>query len=145
MSSTAEQRRDLPAPGIANVCQKPYDGKIKENVSSYCDHFAQSGEHEEDFDYESRNEKAGDIATSYYTLVTDFYEYGYGPCFHFAPVPDGKSYNDCISDYEHEIASTLNARPGMKILVSFHNMPGWIVHVCVHWISINTVNTRLSM
>jgi sterol 24-C-methyltransferase len=110
------ESRELPAPGIANVCKKPYDGKIMENVSSYCDHFSQSGEKEEDFDYKSRTEKTGDIVRSFYTLVTDFYEYGYGPCFHFAPVPDGKSFSECLAEYEHEIARTLNAGPGKKIL-----------------------------
>ena len=113
------ESRELPAPGIANVCKKPYDGKIMENVSSYCDHFSQSGEKEEDFDYKSRTEKTGDIVRSFYTLVTDFYEYGYGPCFHFAPVPDGKSFSECLAEYEHEIARTLNAGPGKKILVSY--------------------------
>ena len=114
----AIEKRELPAPGIANICKKAYDGKVKENVLSYCDHFAQSGEHEEDFDYESRNEKTADIVQAFYTLVTDFYEYGYGPSFHFAPIPDGKSFEDCLSDFEHEVARTLKAGPGMKILVS---------------------------
>ena len=121
MSTTTitERRRDaLPPPGIADVCKKAYDGRIKENVSTYSDHFSQSGDHEEDFDYKSRNEKTGDIVQSFYTLVTDFYEYGYGQSFHFAPVLDGKTFDECISEYEQEIAKTLNARPGMKILVS---------------------------
>ena len=120
-SATERSRRDeVQAPGIAAICQKPFNGNIKENVTSLCDHFSQTGDREEDFDYESRAEKVSDIVQSYYTLVTDFYEYGYGPSFHFAPVPDGRGFEDCISDFEHEISRTLNARPGMKILVSLH-------------------------
>ena len=121
MSSTVTETpaaHGVPAPGIATVCHKPYDGNIQENVTRFSSHFSKSGDREEDFDYKTRNEHAKDIVTNFYTLVTDFYEYGYGPSFHFAPVPDGKGFEDCIRDYEHEIAQSLNARPGMKILVS---------------------------
>ena len=105
------------APGIAEVCQKPFDGKIRENEARYSEHFSKSGEREEDHDYDSRNEHATGIAQSYYTLVTDFYEYGYGTSFHFAPVHDGQSFQDCLHDYEREVARTLDARSGAKILV----------------------------
>jgi sterol 24-C-methyltransferase len=103
-------------PGIADVCQKPYDGKIRDNVAQYSEKFAKAGEREGDFDYESRTEKTIEITQSYYTLVTDFYEYGYGASFHFGPVRDGQTLQDCLLEYEHEIARNLNARPGMKIL-----------------------------
>ena len=112
------QRTLSEAPGIAAIGKKPFDGKIEENVASYSDHFAQAGEKEGDFDYQTRSENTKDIVQSFYTLVTDFYEYGYGESFHFAPVKDGLSFSECIADYEREIAKTLNARPGMKILVS---------------------------
>ena len=112
------QRTRSEAPGIASIGKKPFDGKIEENVASYSDHFSQAGDREEDFDYQTRSENTKDISKSFYTLVTDFYEYGYGESFHFAPVKDGLSFSECIADYEREVAKTLNARPGMKILVS---------------------------
>ena len=120
MSTISGERGEVAAPGIATMCKKPLDGKIQETVTSYSDHFAEKGEKETDFDYKSRNEKSSDIARSFYTLVTDFYEYGYGECFHFAPVPDGKTFDECIVDYECDIAKDLKARPGMKILVRFN-------------------------
>ena len=106
-------------PGLADVCSKAYDGKIRENVTSYNEHFTKAGEREEDFGYEARTEKTVELAQSYYTLVTDFYEYGYGASFHFGPVRDGQSLADCLKSYEEEIASTLKAKPGMKILVCY--------------------------
>ena len=128
-TTTTERRRDsVPPPGISHVCTEAVDGRIKETVSTYYDHFTQSGDHEEDFDYKSRNEKASDISQSFYDLITPFYEYGYSQSFHFAPVHDGKSVDECISEYEHEIAKTLNARPGMKILVSSGG--GYILVTC---------------
>ena len=106
------------APGIASIGKKPYSGKISENVDSYSDHFSEQGEKEEEFNYQERSEQTTDIVQSFYTLVTDFYEYGYGECFHFAPVIDGLTFMECLFEYERGIADTLNARPGSKILVS---------------------------
>ena len=121
MSSTGADTTEAEAaavPGLADVCQKAYDGKIRDNVTTYNDHFTKAGKREEDYDYEARTEKTVELAQSYYTLVTDFYEYGYGASFHFGPVKDGQSLEDCLRDYEQEIARTLEAKPGMKILVS---------------------------
>ena len=121
MSSTGAEPKEAEAaaaPGLTDVCRKAYDGKLRENVTTYNDHFAKAGEREEDYDYEARTEKTIELAQSYYTLITDFYEYGYGASFHFAPVNDGQSVEDCLRDYEQEIARTLEAKPGMKILVS---------------------------
>lgn len=115
-ASTTGGRERRQLTGITTICKQPYNGQIHENVTSYSDHFVQSGDREEDFDYKSRNEKTGDIVENFYTLVTDFYEYGYGRSFHFAPVFDGKSFEECIAEFEDELAKTLNARPGMKIL-----------------------------
>ena len=108
---------DASAPGIIDACTNPYDGRIQENISFYSSHFT-CNEEGEGIDYDNRAENTRDIVKSYYTLVSDFFEYGYGPSFHMAPAPAGKSFKDCIRDYEHEVASLLNARPGMKILVS---------------------------
>lgn len=113
--------------GISDVCKTAYGGKVRENVAHYSQHFSKTGEREEDFDYESRTEKTGEIAQSFYTLVTDFYEYGYGPSFHFAPVQDAQSLEECLLHYEQEIARTLKARPGRRILVSLRRFIQWWV------------------
>ena len=63
-------------------------------------------------------EVANDIARNYYDLVTDFFEYGYGLSFHFAPVFTDKTLAECISDFESEVGRDLHAKPGMKLLVS---------------------------
>ena len=106
----AANAENAAGPGIADVCQKPYDGKIRDNVAQYSEDFSKAEE--------TRTEKTIQLTQSYYTLVTDFYEYGYGASFHFGPVRDGQALQDCLLEYEHEIARNLNARPGMRILVS---------------------------
>ena len=50
---------------------------------------------------------------TYYDLVTDFYEYGWGQSFHFAPRVKGESFVDSLARHEHQIALRLGLRPGM--------------------------------
>ncbi len=50
---------------------------------------------------------------TYYDLVTDFYEYGWGQSFHFAPRVVGESFAASLARHEHYIAHMLSLRPGM--------------------------------
>ena len=65
-----------------------------------------------------RVKNASSMTAAYFDLATDFYEYGYGQCFHFAPIYDGKPFEECLADYEREAGKLIRAKPGMKILVS---------------------------
>jgi sterol 24-C-methyltransferase len=66
----------------------------------------------------NRFKHASSMTAAYFDLTTDFYEYGYGQCFHFAPIYDGKPFEECLADYEREAGKMIGAKPGMKILVS---------------------------
>ena len=55
------------------------------------------------------------LANLYYDLVTDFYEYGWGRSFHFAPRVPGESFKASIARDEHYIAHVLGLRPGMVV------------------------------
>ena len=55
-------------------------------------------------------------AEHFYNLVTDFYEYGWGESFHFAPRHRGESLGDSIARLEHLVASKLGLQPGMRVL-----------------------------
>lgn len=55
-------------------------------------------------------------AAHYYDLVTDFYEYGWGQSFHFAPRARGERLDASIARLEHLVAARLGLRPGMKVL-----------------------------
>jgi len=44
---------------------------------------------------------------TYYNLVTDFYEYGWGTSFHFAPRLKDESFENSIVRYEHRVAACL--------------------------------------
>ena len=57
-----------------------------------------------------------DFNSVYYDLLTDFYEYGLGQSFHFAPRAPNESFSASIARYEHYIAHMLGLRPGMRVL-----------------------------
>jgi sterol 24-C-methyltransferase len=48
-------------------------------------------------------------------LVTDFYEYGWGHSFHFAPRFKGESFDSSIARHEHWLGLKLALQPGMKV------------------------------
>jgi sterol 24-C-methyltransferase len=56
------------------------------------------------------------ITEKYYDLVTDFFEFGWGKSFHFAPQSSKEKTPDAMLRYELKVAEALNLRPGMKVL-----------------------------
>ena len=50
---------------------------------------------------------------TYYDLVTDFFEYGWGQSFHFAPRAADESFAASLARHEHYIAHRLGLGPGM--------------------------------
>jgi sterol 24-C-methyltransferase len=56
------------------------------------------------------------MVNDYYDLVTDFYEYGWGQSFHFAPRHRGESFAASIARHEFFLAARLGLRPGMKVI-----------------------------
>ena len=51
----------------------------------------------------------------YYDLVTDFFEYGWGRSFHFAPRVPGESFKASIARHERHLAHVLGLKPGMVV------------------------------
>lgn len=56
------------------------------------------------------------LVNTYYDLATDFYEWGWGRSFHFAPRAHGESVDSSIRRHEHFLALRLGLKPGMKVL-----------------------------
>ena len=59
-----------------------------------------------------------DVVTRYYDQVTDFYEYGWGQSFHFAPIREGEAFSQAQARHQHRLALKIKADKGMKVLVS---------------------------
>ena len=51
----------------------------------------------------------------YYDVATDFYEYGWGKSFHFAPRVPGESFKASLARHELYLATVLGLKPGMVV------------------------------
>ena len=65
---------------------------------------------------ERRKEQYRLLVNNYYDLVTDFYEFGWGPLFHFAPRRRGETFKASLLRHEYFLADRLSLGPGMKVL-----------------------------
>ena len=115
-------QEEFNVPGVTELGKgkkQAVEGEVRRYVDNYKDSHSEGGQQKErEMALKGRRENAKDMTTNFYSLVTDFYEYGYGHSFHFAPIYDGKSLPECIAVYEQAVAKLLKAKPGMKILVS---------------------------
>ena len=65
---------------------------------------------------ESRKERYQSLVNHYYDLVTDFYEFGWGQSFHFAPRRRGESFKASLLRHQRFLAARLSLKPGMQVL-----------------------------
>lgn len=64
---------------------------------------------------ESRRSNYKEFNDLYYDLATDFYEFGWGKSFHFAPRVPGESFQSSLTRHEHYLAHILGLSPGMVV------------------------------
>ncbi|KAI5057579.1 hypothetical protein GOP47_0027981 [Adiantum capillus-veneris] len=67
-------------------------------------------------DESSRKQHYDSMVNFYYDVATAFYEYAWGPSFHFASRLYGETFQESIKRHEHYIALHLGLKPGMKVL-----------------------------
>jgi len=65
---------------------------------------------------EERKSNYTSVVNKYYDLATDFYEFGWGSSFHFAPRHKWESLQSSIERHELWLANRLGLRPGMKVM-----------------------------
>ncbi|XP_024400045.1 24-methylenesterol C-methyltransferase 2 [Physcomitrium patens] len=53
---------------------------------------------------------------TFYNLVTDIYEWGWGQSFHFSPAVPGKSHKESTRLHEERVVDLLGVKPGQKVL-----------------------------
>ena len=63
-----------------------------------------------------RRERYQSFVNQYYDLVTDFYEFGWGQSFHFAPRRRGESFKASLLRHQRFLAARLSLKPGMQVL-----------------------------
>ena len=65
---------------------------------------------------ERGKEEYAAMVETFYDLITDFYEYGWGRSFHFAPAKDGASFEEAIAGHQYFLGEALGLKPGMEVL-----------------------------
>ncbi len=65
---------------------------------------------------QQRKDRYHAVVNHYYNLVTDFYEFGWGRSFHFAPRRRGESFRDSMLRHELFLAERLQMKAGMQVL-----------------------------
>ena len=65
---------------------------------------------------QQKNNDNSEMVNSFYNIVTDFYEWGWGNSFHFFVNHKNNSFKENIVLYEHYVASKLNLKNGSKIV-----------------------------
>jgi sterol 24-C-methyltransferase len=59
-----------------------------------------------------------EVVNDYYDLVTDFYSYGWGDSFHFAPRARGETFQESLRRHEYFLALKMNMHKGQRIVGS---------------------------
>lgn len=65
---------------------------------------------------EGRKQRYADMINHFYNLVTDFYEWGWGQSFHFAPRFMDETFVESIKRAEYHLCSRLGMKPGTRAL-----------------------------
>ena len=65
---------------------------------------------------QARKQRYMEMVNQYYDLVTDFYEFGWGRSFHFAPRKRNESFEDALVRHERCLADGIGIRSGMRVL-----------------------------
>lgn len=63
-----------------------------------------------------KSEKVPDFVDTFYNLVTDIYEWGWGQSFHFSPAVAGKSHRDATRLHEQMAVDLIKVKPGDRIV-----------------------------
>jgi len=86
-------------------------GKVDGTYEAYESHFgktSRAGTKEHDTLLKKRQAGYMDMVQHFYDLVTDFYEYGWGDCFHFAPRFVGEEFQESLRRLEYFLASKIH-------------------------------------
>lgn len=83
---------------------------VKDEIDAYSDLYR------EERTSSDRQSAYARMVNQYYDLVTDFYEYGWGQSFHFAPRYRGETFAESLKRYEFALPARMALSPGDRIL-----------------------------
>lgn len=85
------------------------EGDVNKNITQYLDQYegARTGATTTDESIKARAAKYDLVVNSFYNVVTDFYEWGWGQSFHFAPRWSNESFVESIKRAEYLLCARL--------------------------------------
>lgn len=109
----AVQRESLPVNLFRHRVEEDIDQNkdVKSTADRYFDRF-----NGENASVEARKAETTELVNEYYDLVTDFYEYGWGQAFHFAPRYVGETFYEGLARHEYFLALNGGWKRGDRIL-----------------------------
>eukprot|EP00121_Abeoforma_whisleri_P001182 Awhi_evm1s1049 len=99
----------LPFRIVYGLLTQNLDYKHVDDLDSTVDQFTKDFNQTLDTsDDTARRSQYTKTTSTFYNLITDFYEYGWGKSFHFAPRYHSENFKEAITRYEHFFAANLN-------------------------------------
>lgn len=98
---------------------------LTDDVRRYRDFFPAGDEAER----ARRRERYRELVVGYYDLATDFYLWGWGRSFHFAPRRKGESLSASLERFELRLTAPLDLRPGVEALDLGCGVGGPLLHL----------------
>lgn len=108
-----EPKRSKPMSGISRIHA---EAAVRAEVERHAVEFERQYGPRSRGGLDQRNTDYRRFANTYYDLVTDFYEYGWGKSFHFAPRAPGEAFAASLARHEHYLAHVLGLRPGQRVM-----------------------------
>jgi sterol 24-C-methyltransferase len=109
-------KKKLSHQNTINIIQAARTGVAGKLVSETVKKYQDLHSEEDGGTAEKRKSSAAKVANLYYDLVTDFYQYGWGDSFHFAPRYKGESFQASLKRHELFLAHQMNLQPSEKVL-----------------------------
>jgi sterol 24-C-methyltransferase len=98
---------------------------LTDDVRRYRDFFPEGDEAERG----RRRERYRELVVGYYDLATDFYLWGWGRSFHFAPRRRGESLRESLERFELRLTAPLDLRPDCEALDLGCGVGGPLLHL----------------
>jgi len=87
--------------------------------------------HREDNDENDNKKKMyQQLVTYYYDIVTDFYEYGWGDCFHFAATFKSETFREAIQRHENYLVLRIGLKKDQQVLDIGCGIGGPMRNIC---------------
>lgn len=91
-------------------------GKRTDSISDVMQAYRESFDDATGADADTRKRNYQALVNSFYDMVTDFYRYGWGDSFHFAPRRNGEKFKESLARCQRFVADELNLKAGMRAL-----------------------------